>query len=284
MISVIVPAHNEETVIAGCLSAILTGVRPGEIEVIVACNGCTDRTVQIVRSFGESVQCVDIESASKVAALNAGDARAVGFPRFYVDADVVLDLASIRCMAEVLSRGDALMATPELRLDLRRSSWPVRAFYRVWTNLPYNCCDGRVGTGVYALSREGRSRFSRFPEIINDDGFVRFLFSPVERTTVPLACSVVSAPRTLRAVVRAKTRVRIGLHQLQNSGLAPPRSARDVGRSLTVTILTKPRLWPSLPIYFSVCAYTRFRASQLSDGMSQSAWRRDDSRSAPRQY
>ena len=43
--------------------------------------------------------------ASKTAALNLGDARVSGFPRFYVDADVMLPLASIRRIAASPRRG-----------------------------------------------------------------------------------------------------------------------------------------------------------------------------------
>ena len=160
----------------------MTGARPGELEVIVACNGCTDRTADIARGFGEPVRVLETDQASKTAALNAADEVATGFPRFYVDADVVLDLASIRAMAAVLERGDALLAAPSLRMDLSKTTWPVRAYYRVWTSLPYN--QVMVGTGAYGLSRAGRARFDRFPDVIADDGFVRFQFRPGERRTV----------------------------------------------------------------------------------------------------
>ena len=48
MATIIVPAHNEETVIADCLNSIVN--QTGIDHVIVACNGCTDKTVEIVRS------------------------------------------------------------------------------------------------------------------------------------------------------------------------------------------------------------------------------------------
>ena len=43
-VSVIIPAHNEESVIGRCLAAMLEGAQPGELEIIVVCNGCSDRT------------------------------------------------------------------------------------------------------------------------------------------------------------------------------------------------------------------------------------------------
>ena len=55
MISILVPAHNEETVIDRCLRAILDGALPGELEVIVICNGCSDGTARRARAYGNAV-------------------------------------------------------------------------------------------------------------------------------------------------------------------------------------------------------------------------------------
>ena len=42
MISIIIPAYNEERVIAATLKELVPGAIAGELEVIVVCNGCTD--------------------------------------------------------------------------------------------------------------------------------------------------------------------------------------------------------------------------------------------------
>lgn len=278
MLSIIIPAHNEETVIARCLSAILTGAQPGELEVVVACNGCTDRTAEIARSFGPPVQVIEIPTASKTAALNAAEELATAFPRFYVDADVVLDLPSIRNMAEVLSRGDVHFATPSLQLDLSRSSWLVRAYYRVWTQLPYNCNHGQVGTGVYALSAAGRARFGRFPYVINDDGYVRLQFHDEERATINMAHSLVRTPRTVAALIRAKSRVRVGRVQLRQMfprhSPAVPQSRSAIWRWLA----HHPQLWFLTPLYGLITLVTHVRAGRVP--RSTTEWSRDDSRDA----
>jgi len=279
MLSLIIPAHNEEAVIARGLRAILTGARPGELEVIVACNGCTDRTADIARGFGEPVHVLEIDQASKTAALNAGDEAATGFPRFYVDADVVLDLASIRAMAAVLERGDALLAAPSLRMDLSKTTWPVRAYYRVWTSLPYN--QVMVGTGAYGLSRAGRARFDRFPRVIADDGFLRFSFAPTERLCVRGVCSCVEPPRTLRGLIRIKTRARLGQYQLRQLFPRMPVADRKALRHLAHLVVRQPRIWVCIPVYLGINLVTRYRAAlQLSRGELHT-WERDDSRAAP---
>lgn len=278
MISVIVPACNEGAVIGRGLRAILTGANAGELEVIVACNGCTDRTAEIARGFGPPVQVIELAQASKIAALNAADELATGFPRLYVDADVALDLASIRAMAAALARDDVRFATPSLHVNSVRASWPVRAFYRVWVELPYNRAGGQVGTGVYGLSRAGRARFKRFPNVINDDGFVRSTFAQHERMTVAGAISRVDPPQTLAGLIRAKRRVRIGQDQLRKCHPEIRIGGRRANsQSLWRWVLRRPELWVYLPVYACIVLATRLRTGfgGRADGVD---WGRDDSR------
>ena len=37
--SVVIPAHNESTAIRRCLDALFAGLAPGELDVVVVCNG-----------------------------------------------------------------------------------------------------------------------------------------------------------------------------------------------------------------------------------------------------
>ena len=180
---------------------------------MVVCNGCTDRTADVARAFGDGVRVIETPIASKTAALNLGDAVVSGFPRFYVDADVTLPLASVRRIAARLAERDALAAAPVMEVDLRGSSLAVRAYYRVWTRLPY-VREGMIGVGVYALSEDGRRRFEAFPDVIADDGYVRMLFGPGERVRVDDAPVRVYAPERLSDLVRIKTRSRLGRYEL----------------------------------------------------------------------
>ena len=68
----------------------MRGFAPGELDVVVVCNGCTDQTAELARSCGYQVRVVELASASKPAALRIGDAAALAFPRLYLDADVIL--------------------------------------------------------------------------------------------------------------------------------------------------------------------------------------------------
>lgn len=274
MISIVIPAHNEEKVIGRCLSALLDGAEPDELEVVVACNGCTDRTAEKARAFGSPVEVIEIDQASKIAALNAADGVATAFPRLYVDADVVLPLSSARKVAAELERGEHLLASPVARTDTSASSAAVRAFYDVWLRLPYN--QVMVGTGVYALSRDGRARFGKFPDIIADDGFVRSRFGLNERAAVTDATVTVAAPRTLGDLIRVKTRSRLGRYELsrgypEDSAAADPRHARSILGSLP----WGPALPWRLSVYLWVNMLIRIRARYRFHTGALASWDRD---------
>ena len=101
MISIVIPAHNEEQVIGRLLEGVTRGAGPGELEIVVVTNGCTDRTAEVAGSF-PGVTVVDSPVASKPAALNLGDATAKSFPRMYLDADIEVDIAAVRAVGDVL--------------------------------------------------------------------------------------------------------------------------------------------------------------------------------------
>ena len=103
--SVVIPAHNEASVIERCLSALFTGVASEELDAIVVCNGCTDDTAERARRLPYSVRVLELERAHKPTALRAGDAAAITLPRLYLDADVVLPGESARRVLERLAGG-----------------------------------------------------------------------------------------------------------------------------------------------------------------------------------
>lgn len=279
MISIVIPAYNEEAVIERCLRALTVGARPGELEIVVACNGCRDRTAALARAFGEPVRVVETSRASKIAALNLGDAAARGFPRCFIDADVEVGIDAVRAVATILETGPALAAAPAMRVDTTGSSWAVRAFYRIWLRQPFHR-DGLIGGGFYALSRAGRARFEAFPEVIADDEFVRTLFSPAERKTPPGATFTIRAPRTLRDLIKVKTRSRLG--RLELRAIYPDRLARPAAAAAGPRLPLSPGLWPAATVYGAVVLITRLRAALQASSLQHYRWERDESSRQPR--
>ncbi len=182
---------------------------PGELDVIVVANGCTDDTAEVAGAFGPPVRVLSIPVASKREALLAGDQAARGFPRIYVDADVELGADDIRALGAALGRPGALAGGPERVLDLAGRPWPVRWYYDVWVRLP-EVRRGLFGRGVIGLSEAGFARVASLPPLLADDLVASLAFQPEERVIVPEARVVVHTPRTFRDLLRRRVRATMG--------------------------------------------------------------------------
>ncbi|MEA2278595.1 MAG: hypothetical protein QOC78_3555 [Solirubrobacteraceae bacterium] len=270
MLSVVVPAHDEEAVIERCLRALLD-VEPGELDVVVVANGCRDRTVELASRW-QGVRVIELGEASKHAALNAGDAAARHFPRAYVDADVEVSGRALCAVAAAMERADAPAGAPALRLDLDACPWHVRAFYRVWLALDWST-DAPIGSGVYVLSQAGHDRVGAIPPIINDDGYVHGSFGSAERLCVGSEAFVVRPPRTLRGLVLRRTRTLEGQAELRaRCGTLPGAAA---GPGLVELVRRRPRLAADLPVFVAVTLLAR-RALARKRRRGAAGWERDD--------
>ena len=92
MISVVMPAYNEATVLPSTLVALFTQI--GEFEVILIDGGSTDRTCEIAQKFPQ----VRVLTAPKGRAsqMNAGAAQATGEWLLFLHADTVLPDGAIQ--------------------------------------------------------------------------------------------------------------------------------------------------------------------------------------------
>ncbi len=274
MASIVIPAHDEERVLGGSLQSALAGLEPS-VEVLVVCNGCRDRTAEVARRFAPRVAVIELAEASKVAALNAGDAAARSFPRVYLDADTPIDGAHLMRVIAALREPGSLAAEPRARFDLDGASPLVRAYYAVWRGL-HGSAPGDVGCGLYALSESGRARFGVFPPVIADDGYVRAHFGPGEIRLVEGASSLVRAPRTLARLVRIKTRSKLGTLELARRYPELWSSKRERQRSLASKVRSlAPRLWLLLPLYAAIQTWVRWRAGRRARHLEGYRWERD---------
>ncbi len=191
VLSVLIPASNEERYIGACLNALLASDPvPGfTVEVIVIANGCRDATAAVAQRFtaiaeprGWQLQVLDLAQGGKMAALNAGDETAIGRIRVYLDADVTVSPRLLADLAQALDVAPARYATgtPEIAPAASRVT---RLYARLWARVPF-MHEGAPGFGVYAVNAAGRARWAEFPDIISDDTFVRLNFAPQERVQV----------------------------------------------------------------------------------------------------
>ena len=281
MISIVIPAHNEGRVIERCLTTILADAAPGEFEIAVVCNGCNDDTATRARGFGAEVKVIETPIGSKIHALNLGDKAVSSFPRFYVDADIQLSTGAIRDVAQLLGDDSPIVvAAPRAIVNCDDRAWMVRAFYDVWTRLPY-FKENMVGSGVYAFSRKGRARFDEFPQVTADDEFARHIAAPHERRASPTSTFTINPPRTVRDLLKIMTRTRAAdiafrkrFPDLQVHGNTSP------GRSVWI-IATTPSMWLHAPVYLGVMLLARRRALRKlrtqERTQQKEVWERDES-------
>lgn len=235
MLSVILPASNEQDWIGPCLDALFASDPVGmPAEVIVVANACQDGTVAAARARGAAAQAagwrlevLDLPQPGKLNALNTGDGAAQGDIRVYLDADVVVSPALMAQLATALrGASGAAYASGTPRIAPARSA-VTRAYARFWMQLPF-ARSAAPGFGLFAVNAAGRARWGAFPDIISDDTYVRLLFAPGERIGVPATYSwpMVEGGRRL---VRVRRRQDAGVaeiaarwpHLLGNEGKAP---------------------------------------------------------------
>jgi glycosyltransferase involved in cell wall biosynthesis len=272
--SVIVPAHDESARIRRCLDALFAGIAPGELDVIVVCNGCRDDTAQLARVSGHPIRVIELDTASKPAALRAGDAAALALPRIYLDADVVLQGSAARTVLERLRAG-AVAARPPIRYDSSGSSAPVRSYYRARSRVPA-LLGSLWGAGVYGLSGAGRSRFNAFPDVVADDLWVDRHFAPDEIEIVPCAPVVVTVPRSTRDLVRVLRRAYRG--KAETADVDPHGRARRTTGSAVRQLRRLAAAGPFAAL--DAATYAAFAAGArlaLASPRAGPRWERDDS-------
>jgi glycosyltransferase involved in cell wall biosynthesis len=132
-ISVIIPAYNEERLIAESLSHINAGrtelARRGwETELIVCDNNSTDRTGELARAAGATVV---FEPMNQIArARNCGAAAASGEWFLFIDADSKPSVELMIDVTEAIKSGQCLAGGALVRLD---GDYPLgNAFLHLW--------------------------------------------------------------------------------------------------------------------------------------------------------
>jgi glycosyltransferase involved in cell wall biosynthesis len=226
IVSVVVPAHNEEAVLEGNLRRLLAGTAPGEFDVIVVANACSDRTADVARHAG--VRVVETPVPGKVSALRLGDAVCRTFPRIYLDADVELTAQSVRALVAAAARPGVLACAPAPSLDLDGVGRVVRRVHRVHEHL-IAPARALAGAGIYVLTEPGHARVFPMPDVISDDGWVHASFTPDERVVVSEARSLVRPSRTVSAHLSRRVRVRRGNRQLAELGRTAPEGRLRLG-------------------------------------------------------
>ncbi|WP_405437447.1 glycosyltransferase family 2 protein [Streptomyces avidinii] len=289
MTSIVIPAHNEGRVIGRLLDALLADTSATGPDIVVVCNGCTDDTARVAGERGDRVRVVEVPTPSKHHALRVGDEHARGFPRLYVDADVVVGAADVRALVGALDRSPELLAVaPGRDIPLAGCAWPVRAYYRVWQRLPA-VREGLFGRGVIAVTEPGHARIAALPPLMADDLAASLAFGPGERRVVEEARVVVRPPRTwsdlIRRRVRAATssaeyeryRAARGAEEPEPGPEQTERTARTGTADLRALLRARPALLPGVVVFVVAALAARRGSRKAIRNQDFSTWLRDES-------
>ena len=276
--SIIIPAHNEANVIARTASRLAPLAEIKQVEVIVACNGCTDDTERVLADF-PYVKVVSIADHSKAAALRAGDAVAMHWPRLYVDADVEIEVSAITSLLFALGEdGGPLAVRPAARYVSDGASLLVRAYYRARNRIPAHA-DRLWGGGVYGLSKEGHARMGQFPMVTADDYFIDGLFDPSEKRVLPTDPVLVRTPLRVKSLLATLCRVYRGVKEQPGPASTTHKTLKQL-----VTSVRGPQSAFDAFVYGSFAAAGRLRrtkslswerdeSSRIADGPSPRKWK-----------
>jgi glycosyltransferase involved in cell wall biosynthesis len=276
--SIVIPAHNEARVIGRLLDSLLTDSLEDETDIVVVCNGCADDTARIAAAHGPRVRVVETPVPSKHAALRTGDDHARGFPRLYVDADVVITSADVRALTEPLNDdASGILATaPERHIPLGGCAWRVRAYYQVWQRLPAVRA-GLFGRGVIAVSKAGHARIAALPPLMADDLAASLAFAPEERLVVGAAHVVVHPPRTWPDLIRRRIRAAVSTAQVEQHRRPREPSARTGKADLLGVLRGEPKLFPGVAVFVAAAVVARRRAGKAIRTQDFGTWLRDES-------
>lgn len=162
-ISVIVPVYNQEERIAACLESLLSqeGI---DLEVICVNDGSTDRTQEVIETYGARdarVVLINQPNAGAGVARNRGIEQATGEFVAFCDADDLIPFSNAYSrLYHAAKKSGALIAGGSFSLCVEGSDHIETSF------------DGLLFG--YAFSEEG---FVKYRDYQFDYGFTRFIFS-----------------------------------------------------------------------------------------------------------
>ncbi len=220
LVSVIIPAYNEEKSIAKTIKSISKSDYPF-FEVIVVDDGSKDNTLKIARKFkSEKVSIFHKENGGKGTALNLGIKKAKGKIIFTMDADTTVDPQSMKKMVRFFKDKEVMSVNPAMVINkpknilqriqyieyvmglfLRKAFASLRAIY--------------VSPGAFSAYR--KSFFDKYGGY--DEGNItedlemalRIQYHGYHTENCPEAPAYTTAPRTFKALTIQRRRWYFGL-------------------------------------------------------------------------
>lgn len=285
-VSVLIAAHNEAASIGAKLDNVLSLDYPRDrLQVIIASDGSTDRTVEIARQFAdERIQVLDLPRRGKAAALNASAPACTGEVLVFSDANSMFAPNALRVLAGHLAEpnvggvaGDQRYLSTAGSNEGERRYWDFDRMLKRWQSAA-----GSVTSATGAIYAVRRDLFTTVPEGVTDDFAVstaivaagrRLVFAenavayepPAEAADAEFARKVRIITRGLRGIAVRRVLLnplRYGFYSLQLVSHKVLR--RLVAVPLLVVAAISPWLWQSgLPYQLFVSAQAAFYVCAL---------------------
>lgn len=134
LVSVIIPAHNEESVIARAIGAVLEN-KYAKKEVIVVSDNSTDNTAKIASGYGRKVRVIEVDKRCASGARNAGAKAAKGDVLAFVDADQIMAPTYLSAVAKGYTSGLRIMGVRRIK-KVEGSGLVSRYFQKLWGAMP----------------------------------------------------------------------------------------------------------------------------------------------------
>lgn len=258
-LGVVIPVRNGAKTLGAVLDALAGQTTATQLHVAVVINGSRDGTRLAaerhalgLRARGHICEILTTEPG-RARAIRAGEERLPPGNRLYVDCDAVLSENAVAELEQTLRPGSGVhFAAPALVIG-PSASRATRAYFRAWSGLPY-VRESPVTYGVYAVSPEGRRRWSQLPLIHSDDKFTRLHFHAGERAVATSATYRIVPPHGLARLLKTRRRYLAGNRQL--AGAFPELARDDSSRSAgsVWSLMRNPLAWPSSALFLAVYA------------------------------
>ncbi len=258
-VSILVPAYNEEKVIAQTIEALVNSDYPQK-EIIVVDDGSEDKTLEIAQRYKSEIKVLHKENGGKASALNYGLVFAKGEIIVVVDADTIIGINSLKMIVSGFYNKEVVAIAGNIKIK-KTMNWLTRCQaleYMTTIQLMRRGLDnfgtiamvpGALGAFRRAVLREV-GEYSKDTLVEDFDTTVKVLKSGLIVQGSNEAVAYTQAPQTLRDFYRQRKRWYRG--NLQNM-----IKHKD--------ILTTPRFgflhkitWPLMVINMLVIPFTGF--------------------------
>jgi cellulose synthase/poly-beta-1,6-N-acetylglucosamine synthase-like glycosyltransferase len=223
-ISVLLPAHNEEKVIADTIKSLLASEYKGKIEVIVINDGSTDNTEGVVKEMQKKdkrIRLFRTNHVGKSRALNFGATKARYDYLLFLDADSVVEKQTIKEIVKPLQDERIAASSGQVRVKLTANplTWFQDFEYILSSGWRYLCSlidSVSVLPGFFATKKKVFLEIGGFSaDTLTEDFDITLSFKKkgYEAAVNPKAVMYTTCPSSLKQL--AKQRLRWGRGNIQ---------------------------------------------------------------------